>query len=51
MRKLAKQYLGNDHIRIRIGRAGSTHGNVKQNVSAFCLFAPSLLILMTVRLG
>jgi ATP-dependent RNA helicase DDX3X len=32
MRKLAKKYLGNDHIRIRIGRAGSTHANVKQNV-------------------
>jgi hypothetical protein len=34
MRQIAKKFLGNDHIRIRIGRAGSTHGNVKQNVNA-----------------
>jgi len=33
LRKVAKQYLSNDHIRIRIGRAGSTHVNVKQVVS------------------
>jgi ATP-dependent RNA helicase DDX3X len=33
MRKLAKKYLENNHVRIRIGRAGSTHINVKQNVS------------------
>lgn len=33
MRKLAKKYLANDHVRIRIGRAGSVHMNVKQNVS------------------
>ena len=32
MRKLAKKYLANDHVRIRIGRAGSTHINVKQQV-------------------
>ncbi|KPI44667.1 ATP-dependent RNA helicase ded1 [Cyphellophora attinorum] len=32
MRKLAKKYLSGDHIRIRIGRAGSTHINVQQNV-------------------
>ena len=32
MRTLAKRYLNNDHIRIRIGRAGSTHANVKQDV-------------------
>ncbi|KAF7509314.1 hypothetical protein GJ744_008208 [Endocarpon pusillum] len=30
LRKVAKKYLANDHIRIRIGRAGSTHMNVKQ---------------------
>jgi superfamily II DNA/RNA helicase len=33
LRKIAKKYLANDHIRIRIGRAGSTHMNVKQIVS------------------
>lgn len=32
MRKLAKQYLASDHVRIRIGRAGAAHVNVKQNV-------------------
>jgi ATP-dependent RNA helicase DDX3X len=35
LRKIAKKYLANDHIRIRIGRAGSTHMNVKQIVSFF----------------
>lgn len=33
MRKLAKNYLANNYVRIRIGRAGSVHGNVKQHVS------------------
>ena len=33
MRKLAKKYLANDHVRIRIGRAGSSHMNVTQQVS------------------
>ena len=33
MRKLAKKFLANDHVRVRIGRAGSTHINVKQQVS------------------
>jgi superfamily II DNA/RNA helicase len=32
LRRVAKKYLANDHIRIRIGRAGSTHMNVKQIV-------------------
>ncbi|RMZ91394.1 hypothetical protein DV736_g1364, partial [Chaetothyriales sp. CBS 134916] len=32
MRMLAKKYLSNDHVRIRVGRAGSTHMNIKQNV-------------------
>ena len=31
-RELAREYLGDDHIRIRVGRAGSTHLNIKQNV-------------------
>ena len=34
MRRIAKKYLENDHVRIRIGRAGSTHANVIQKVSA-----------------
>ena len=33
MRKVAKKWLSGDHVRIRIGRSGSTHVNVKQNVS------------------
>lgn len=32
MRKVAKKYLANDHVRIRIGRAGSSHMNVTQQV-------------------
>jgi ATP-dependent RNA helicase DDX3X len=32
MRKLAKKVLEGSHVRIRIGRAGSTHVNVKQSV-------------------
>lgn len=32
MRKLARKFLSNDHVRIRIGRAGSVHANVKQQV-------------------
>ncbi|KAK2757266.1 hypothetical protein FQN54_004780 [Arachnomyces sp. PD_36] len=31
-RELARKYLSNDHVRIRIGRAGSAHKNVKQQV-------------------
>ncbi|KAL1968112.1 hypothetical protein VTN77DRAFT_2242 [Rasamsonia byssochlamydoides] len=31
-RELARKYLANDHIRIRIGRAGSAHMNVQQQV-------------------
>jgi ATP-dependent RNA helicase DDX3X len=37
MRKLAKKYLSADHVRIRIGRAGSTHINVQQNVGLLVL--------------
>ena len=32
-RTVAKEYMANDHIRIRVGRTGSTHLNVAQNVS------------------
>ncbi|KAJ5816331.1 DEAD/DEAH box RNA helicase [Penicillium robsamsonii] len=31
-RKLAKQYLGEDHVRLRVGRAGSSHHNVVQDI-------------------
>ena len=33
-RTVAKEYMAVDHIRIRVGRAGSTHVNVQQNVSS-----------------
>jgi superfamily II DNA/RNA helicase len=31
-RKLAKDYLADDHVRLRVGRAGSSHRNVVQEV-------------------
>ncbi|KAJ6178978.1 hypothetical protein N7519_009439 [Penicillium mononematosum] len=31
-RKLAKQYLSQDHVRLRVGRAGSSHLNVVQDI-------------------
>ncbi|KAL4754840.1 hypothetical protein BDW72DRAFT_200509 [Aspergillus terricola var. indicus] len=31
-RELARKFLANDHVRVRIGRPGSTHVNVDQNV-------------------
>jgi len=31
-RQLARNYLGSNHIRIRIGRPGSSHLNVEQQV-------------------
>lgn len=36
-RTLAKDYMSPNHIRIRVGRAGSAHMNVTQNVSLFLL--------------
>ncbi|CAK7217324.1 hypothetical protein SBRCBS47491_003125 [Sporothrix bragantina] len=33
LRDLAKEYLANDHCRLRVGRAGSSHGNIKQTIS------------------
>lgn len=33
LRKLAKQYLQQDHVRIRVGRIGSTVPNITQQVS------------------
>ncbi|KAH6671917.1 P-loop containing nucleoside triphosphate hydrolase protein [Halenospora varia] len=31
-RELAKQHLAHDHVRIRVGRAGSSHKNIQQDV-------------------
>lgn len=31
-RELAEQHLAHNHVRIRVGRAGSTHDNIKQDV-------------------
>ena len=33
-RALAKEYMSSDHIRIRVGRAGSSHMNIVQKVGA-----------------
>ena len=32
-RAVAKEYMSSQHIRIRVGRAGSSHINVTQKVS------------------
>ncbi|KAI1434813.1 P-loop containing nucleoside triphosphate hydrolase protein [Xylaria sp. CBS 124048] len=32
VRRLAKRILAEDHLRIKVGRIGSTHGNIKQDV-------------------
>jgi ATP-dependent RNA helicase DDX3X len=34
-REMAAQHLRHDHVRIRIGRAGSSHANIKQDI-IFC---------------
>ncbi|KAL5334818.1 P-loop containing nucleoside triphosphate hydrolase protein [Aspergillus crustosus] len=31
-RELARKFLADDHVRVRIGRPGSTHNNVHQNI-------------------
>ncbi len=31
-RAVAKEYMSAEHVRIRVGRAGSTHANVAQQV-------------------
>ena len=31
-RDLAKEHLAHDHVRIRVGRAGSSHENIKQDI-------------------
>jgi ATP-dependent RNA helicase DDX3X len=38
-RQIARQYLSTDHVRIRVGRAGSAHKHVIQQVRRF----PSLV--------
>lgn len=43
-RTLAKEYMASDHIRIRVGRAGSVHANVTQSVglsAVTCIEAPT----------
>lgn len=39
-REIAREYLSDDHTRIRVGRAGSTHKNVVQTVSVRNLCRP-----------
>lgn len=31
-RDIAKEHLAHDHVRIRVGRAGSSHSNIKQDI-------------------
>jgi ATP-dependent RNA helicase DDX3X len=31
-RKLARDYMDQDYVRIKVGRVGSTHENIKQNI-------------------
>ncbi|KAA8576125.1 hypothetical protein EYC84_006286 [Monilinia fructicola] len=31
-REIAKEHLSHDYVRIRVGRAGSTHSNIKQDI-------------------
>ena len=31
-RKTARQYMDQNYVRIRVGRSGSTHKNIRQNV-------------------
>lgn len=31
-RELARTFLANDHVQIKVGRTGSTHGNIKQRI-------------------
>ena len=33
-RAVAKEYMSQDHVRIRVGRAGSSHMNIVQKVTA-----------------
>jgi ATP-dependent RNA helicase DDX3X len=31
-RRLAKQYMDEDYVKIKVGRVGSTHSNIKQQI-------------------
>jgi ATP-dependent RNA helicase DDX3X len=31
-RRLAKQYMDEDYVKIKVGRIGSTHSNIKQQI-------------------
>ena len=31
-RSMAKAFLAKDHVRVRVGRAGSSHENIRQEV-------------------
>ena len=31
-RELARQFLAGDHVQVRVGRPGSTHANIRQQV-------------------
>ena len=42
-RQLARKYLASDHVRIRVGRVGSTHKNILQQVNFLRLFNVSRL--------
>ena len=33
LRDIAKEYLADDHIHLRVGRAGSSHGNIQQVIT------------------
>ena len=37
-RAVAREYMSKDHVRIRVGRAGSSHNNVSQKVSGLSVF-------------
>lgn len=41
-RAVAKEFMSTDHVRIRVGRAGSSHLNVTQKVRAFFLVPQTL---------
>lgn len=41
-RTMAKTFLAKDHVRIRVGRAGSSHENIRQEVSHSSLLVPHI---------
>jgi len=43
-RALAKQYLDPDHVRIKVGRTGSTLKNIRQDVSAIIRLSLCLIL-------